>query len=241
MKVINFIILALVFVIYSTPGRTQDSDTVTQYDLNIIEYGDPYSFDSVLKKIKLIYTKHGKDAILQVMPSMIKRAQVILRDNKRLYNEPESEQFGDIIWVLSVSEDKRILPLFMEITASKVSSWDVAKGLLKVGKFSFKSISDSLESKSAWTVMKNSFLLKKMYEYDDNHKHFDDNMINTVRVKMEELLKSENNSIRIEAVRSLDLFGNEKSIPFLNQMIIGEKDSLIKKEAEKAKEIISKK
>jgi hypothetical protein len=127
-------------------SNNSDNHSLTVTDLKVIENGDSHSASYVLYKMEQLYIKEGKAPIIPAIPALIKRAN---SDLKKLNNDNESdgELFGDIIWALSVTGDKRVEPILLDImVCPDVSSWDVAKGFLNIGKTTFHPIMEKLYS-----------------------------------------------------------------------------------------------
>jgi hypothetical protein len=138
----------------------------------------------------------------------------------------EDELFGEIIWALSVTGDKRVEPVLLDIMVyPRISSWDVPKGFLRIGKSTFPSllnylysINDSTKNVNIGTKMDIVFTLAKMGEYDSTGTYFTENDKKVIKEEVLKLIKDKNENMRKAAVRALGYFGDKSTIPILNEI-----------------------
>ena len=201
--------------------------SISDFDLKIIENGNCNSADVVLYKMRRIYDKRGKDPIIPAIPALIKRSNT---DLKMDLDECEGELFGEVIWALSVTGDKRVEPVLFDIMlCPNVSSWDVPKGFLRIGKSTFPpllnylySINDSTKNVNILTKLGIVMTFAKMGEYDSTGTYFTENDKKVIKEEMLKLIKDKNENMRRVAVMALGYFGDKSTIPILNEIKISD-------------------
>jgi len=135
--------------------------------------------------------KRGKDPIIPAIPALIARANAYLKMD---LDEGSGEVFGDVIWALSVTGDKRVEPILFDIMVDpKVSSWDVAKGFLRIGKSTFPpllkylySINDTNKNLNTSSKLNILVTFLWMVEFDSTGTYF---YVQDKNVIKEEMLK----------------------------------------------------
>jgi hypothetical protein len=199
-------------------NSTAQNDTITEFDIKIIEYADPFSIEDVLLKMRNVYKNQGKDAIIQTVPALIKRVNILL--NKSKITEAEGEQLMDYIWALSVTVDHRIIPVFLKvISKGDVLSLDTPIGFYNCGRISINAFIDSLSNNSEWTKSYTSIVLKKMAEIDSLNTYFNADDKKSISLKLIELLKDKDGLVRRTSIRALAYFGDDSTIEILEKII----------------------
>lgn len=202
--------------------------SITEMDLKLLENGDSNYASVVLLKMRRIYNNEGKDPIIPAIPALINRASLDLKMD--YMGESEGELFGEIIWALSVTGDKRVEPVLLDIMVyPKISSWDVPKGFLRIGKSTFPpilnylySINDSTKNVNIGTKLNIALTLAKMGEYDSTGTYFTENDKKVIKEEMLKMIKDKNEDMRRVAVMALGYFGDKSTIPILNELKISD-------------------
>jgi hypothetical protein len=226
--------------------------SLSDTDLKIIENGDCNSASVMLYKMRRIYDKNGKDPIIPAIPALIKRAHVDLKID---IDECEGELFGEVIWALSIIGDKRVEPVLFEIMlCPKIFTWDVPLGFLRIGKSTFPSllnylysINDSTNNVSISTKLNILVTLRKMGEFDSTGTYFTENDKKVIKQEILKTIKNKDENIRKVSVMALGVFGDQSTIPILDEIkksdpyLVNGKYFIVRMEAEKAINKIMKK
>jgi hypothetical protein len=233
----KFIILFL-FVFYFGSFLNAFSDqsihlTISDSDLKILENGDTNSASIVLYKMEQIYDKEGKYPIIPAIPALIKRANAFLKID---LDEGSGEVFGDVIWALSVTGDKRVEPILLDILVDpKISSWDVAEGFLRIGKSTFPAllkklyeVNDTKNNLNTSSKLNILVTFLKMGEFDSTGTYFNDNDKIVIKEEMLKMIKDKDENIRKLSIKSLGNFGDKSTIPILEEIM--KNDSLMAKD-----------
>ena len=249
----KYIYVIIFFVLFASPCF---SDEINDNDLKTIQDGDTNSASVVIMKVRQIYGKEGKNAIVPAIPALINRTMndlKILESGK--IGEGEGELLGDLLWALSISGDKRVEPVLLEaVLSGKVYLKEIPKGFLNIGKSSFpvlldalKSVNDSTKHFVSASRIQVIFTLSQMEEYDSTGTYFTENDKTIIKQELLKCINDENKGVRRFAVKALGYFGNKSDIPVLTEIknsdpFVSKKgDYQVRIEAEKAIENIMKK
>lgn len=219
-------------------------EIITESDLNIIKYSDIESTWKVLMKIRNIYEKQGKEALIPAVPALIDRTVRELQNFSQ--TEGEGEILGDFILVLSVTGDSRMKPVFLQILSSPVGGTIVSKGFLNIGRSVIPDLIDSLGSASDYTKRATALTLSEICEFDTTGTFFNEEDKANITDKLIIMLDLKDHPSKFGALRALGYFGDESILPVLeniknNDTLVTEKGFYLNRdEAAKAIENIRK-
>jgi hypothetical protein len=202
-------------------SNNSDNHSLTENDLKVIENGDSNSASYVLYKMEQLYNKEGKAPIIPAIPVLIKRA-----NNDLKTGDLEDELFGEIIWALSVTGDKRVEQvLFDTMLCPNISDWDVAKGFLNIGITTLPPIMEKLydicdSSKNIDKITKINVIvtLAKMGEFDSKGTYFTENDKKVIKQEMLKMIRNSDENLRRVAVMAVGNFGDRSSVPILEEI-----------------------
>jgi len=248
----KYIYVIIFFGLFASPCF---SDEINENDLKFLENGDTNSASVVIMKVRQIYGKEGKNAILPVIPAVINRTMNDLESlESGKLEEGEGEFLGDLLWTLSIIGDERVEPVLLAaVLNAKMSSSDVPKGFLNIGKSTFPKILDILksatDSTSNFSIQSRCNVigtLQEMAIYDSTGTYFKEDDKKIIKEELLKSVKNKNEYMRIFSVSALGYFGDKSTIPVLTEVknsdpFISKKgDYWIRDEAEKAIENIMK-
>jgi hypothetical protein len=194
--------------------QNQDKTKITEFDLNIIKYGDIYSADHVVYKIKKIYEVQGKEALSPVIPIIVDK---VITMSKGVKSEIEFEVLKGYIWILNVTADERALPaLFAMLSCEGVYyGTNFPQALLNLGNSVIPVLIDSLDSSSKITRWHTALTLRRMKKLDSSGKFFSEKDIDVIRNKLITIVTDTKINDKLIAISALGEFGNEATLLIL--------------------------
>jgi len=207
-KKLFFMIAGCSAILFIAGGflETVSAQTFTSEDEKVLKGSDSDAVAEILYKLSDLNESKGKEALKPAVPALIEALNRELR-------LPEEERWNlvDIVKVLSLTGDERVMPSLLKIMSVMWGGGNpfVAQGFLAIGPSTVKMVADSLKSANPDTRGRAALTLHNMKKYDDSGSFFTKDAFETIKKQLVDNLKDKNTNVRIYTVVALRSFGDE--------------------------------